>query len=198
VVPSNRIVADYPEIFDSGGSGLPPTQHIGRCQFVEEGGVGVDALAFKDSGGASREQHISRVEVVRPRSGEYRGRVHLGNPTPPLPGPELDSPERRLRRVVPQFTRPYCRICALVTPGVLRVSNAILARMAPRTTNGRIAHAKHLLNTEANVWVSTSSPTGTPHLVPLSLAWHENRILVATPTSTLTPRKVIATGHGPG
>jgi len=44
------------------------------------------------------------------------------------------------------------------------------------------------------VWVSTASPTGTPHLVPLSLAWHENRILVATPTSTPTARNVAATG----
>jgi len=66
--------------------------------------------------------------------------------------------------------------------------------MTARTTSDRIAHAVHLLDTEKNVWVSTASPTGMPHLVPLSLAWHENRILVATSTSTPTARNVAATG----
>jgi len=77
-----------------------------------------------------------------------------------------------------------------VSPG----TGSSLSRMAPRTTHDRIAHATHLLNTEANVWVSTASLTGVPHLVPLSLAWHDNRILVATPASTPTARNVAATG----
>ncbi len=66
--------------------------------------------------------------------------------------------------------------------------------MDSRTTSDRIAHATQLLETQANVWVSTASPTGTPHLVPLSLAWYENRILLATPTSTPTARNIAATG----
>jgi hypothetical protein len=100
VVSSDCIVTDNPKIEEGGWSSVPPTQHIGRCQFGEEGGVGVDALAFKDRGGAFRERDIRGVKVARPRSGEYRGRVHAANPTPPLSGLEPDSPERRLLRVV--------------------------------------------------------------------------------------------------
>jgi hypothetical protein len=40
---SDRIVACDPKILHSGCTGVPPTQHITGCQFVEEGGVGVDA-----------------------------------------------------------------------------------------------------------------------------------------------------------
>lgn len=51
------------------------------------------------------------------------------------------------------------------------------------------------LNAEANVWVSTAGPDGTPHLVPLSLAWDGTRLLVATPTNTPTVRNAAATGR---
>lgn len=45
------------------------------------------------------------------------------------------------------------------------------------------------------MWIATASPTGVPHLVPLSLAWHGDKILVATPTDTPTARNVLATGR---
>jgi hypothetical protein len=94
--------------------------------------------------------------------------------------------------IIPQrHTQPDIRILeACVSPGI----GSTLSRMAPRPTHARIIHATHLLDTEANVWVSTASPTGVPHLVPLSLAWHDDRILVATPASTPTARNVAATG----
>jgi hypothetical protein len=121
VVPPDRIVADNLKIFDGGGPGVPSTQHVSGSQFVEEGGVGVDALAFKDSGCAFRERDGGRVKVARPGRRENLGVVHVANPTPPLPDLEPDSPARRLRRVVPQFTRPYCRLWAGVRWGLLVV-----------------------------------------------------------------------------
>ncbi len=66
--------------------------------------------------------------------------------------------------------------------------------MANRTTEQRIADTIKRLESEPNVWIATASPTGAPHLVPLSLGWFEGMILVATPTGTPTARNVAATG----
>ena len=44
------------------------------------------------------------------------------------------------------------------------------------------------------MWVATASATGTPHLVPLSLAWDGSRLLVATPSETPTARNAIQSG----
>lgn len=49
------------------------------------------------------------------------------------------------------------------------------------------------LESDANVWVATASASGGPHLVPLSLAWIDERIVVATPTDTPTARNAAAT-----
>lgn len=46
-----------------------------------------------------------------------------------------------------------------------------------------------------NVWISTASPDGIPHLVPLSLAWLDDTIVVATPSTTPTARNAAATGR---
>jgi hypothetical protein len=67
---SDRIVASDPEILDSGGTSVPSIQHIDTCYLVEERRVGVDVLAFKDSGGAFRERDSGRVKVARPKSRE--------------------------------------------------------------------------------------------------------------------------------
>jgi hypothetical protein len=46
---------------------------------------------------------------------------------------------------------------------------------------------------DADAWVATASPSGAPHMVPLSFAWHGERVLLATPASTLTVRNLEAT-----
>jgi hypothetical protein len=81
VVSFDRIATDNPKIFHGGWTGVPPAKYVGGSQFVEEGGVGVDALAFKDCGGVFRERDIRGVEFYGPRSDEYRGGVHIGSPT---------------------------------------------------------------------------------------------------------------------
>src|SRR5262245_59614494 len=53
--------------------------------------------------------------------------------------------------------------------------------MPGRTRAERRADALRRLETDENVWVSTAGVDGSPHLVPLSLAWDGSRILVATP-----------------
>jgi hypothetical protein len=88
----DRIATDNPKIFDSGWTGVPPSQYVSGCQFVEEGGVGVDALAFKDRGGTFHERDSGRVKVVRPRSRKNGSRVHTGNSTrQSLPAVAKDS-----------------------------------------------------------------------------------------------------------
>lgn len=67
--------------------------------------------------------------------------------------------------------------------------------MPNRTVAERAAHARTRLSSEHNVWISTGSPDGIPHLVPLSLAWLAGTIVVATPSTTPTARNAIATGR---
>jgi flavin reductase (DIM6/NTAB) family NADH-FMN oxidoreductase RutF len=45
-----------------------------------------------------------------------------------------------------------------------------------------------------DVWVATASAEGTPHLVPLSLAWVQERVVVAVEASSVTARNLTASG----
>lgn len=63
-----------------------------------------------------------------------------------------------------------------------------------RSAAQRQADALGRLERDANVWIATASADGRPHLVPLSLAWDGERILVATPSATPTARNAAATG----
>jgi len=46
----------------------------------------------------------------------------------------------------------------------------------------------------ADAWVATASPDGAPHLVPLSLAWVDERAVLAVDGSSATARNLTATG----
>jgi hypothetical protein len=49
-----------------------------------------------------------------------------------------------------------------------------------------------MLATEAiDVWVASASEAGEPHLVPVSLAWVRERVVVAVPASSVTARNVL-------
>ncbi len=67
--------------------------------------------------------------------------------------------------------------------------------MPKRTAAERTRDALRRLETEPNVWIATASMTGIPHLVPLSLAWVDDAIVVATPTDTPTVRNASASGR---
>jgi len=66
--------------------------------------------------------------------------------------------------------------------------------MAIRSTAQRVVETLRRLETEADIWISTASPQGKPHLIPLSLAWDGTRILASTPPDTPTVRNVLSTG----
>jgi Pyridoxamine 5'-phosphate oxidase len=66
--------------------------------------------------------------------------------------------------------------------------------MAGRSASQRRTDAVGRLETDGNVWVSTASFDGSPHMVPLSLAWDGANVLVATPATTPTARNAAATG----
>jgi Pyridoxamine 5'-phosphate oxidase len=52
-----------------------------------------------------------------------------------------------------------------------------------------------LLATPAvDVWVATASAAGAPYLVPLSLAWVDDRVVISAERSSLTARNLTASG----
>ena len=67
--------------------------------------------------------------------------------------------------------------------------------MPKRTADQRTHDALRRLKSEPNVWIATASMAGVPHMVPLSLAWVNNAIVVATPTDTPTVRNANASGQ---
>jgi Pyridoxamine 5'-phosphate oxidase len=63
----------------------------------------------------------------------------------------------------------------------------------PRTLRKRIADARIRLETDVDLWLSTSDGgTGDPYLVPLSFAWDGTTVLVATPVESATGRNLRA------
>lgn len=65
----------------------------------------------------------------------------------------------------------------------------------PRDRQTRKADALATLATPAiDVWVASASGEGTPHLVPLSLAWVDERVVIAVEAASVTARNVTASG----
>jgi hypothetical protein len=65
----------------------------------------------------------------------------------------------------------------------------------PRDLQARTADTLAKLATPAiDVWVASASGEGTPHLVPLSLAWVDERVVVAVEAASVTARNVTASG----
>lgn len=66
--------------------------------------------------------------------------------------------------------------------------------MTTRDAEQRRTHAIQRLESDPNVWIATASSDGSPHLVPLSLAWDGLQVILATPTNSPTVRNVNASG----
>lgn len=65
-----------------------------------------------------------------------------------------------------------------------------------RDTETRRADAIGLLTTPGvDVWVATASAPGAPYLVPLSLAWVHDRVVIAVERSCRTARNLTASGE---
>ncbi len=68
--------------------------------------------------------------------------------------------------------------------------------MSPRDGQTRKADTLAMLATPAiDVWVASASASGEAHLVPLSLAWVEERAVIAVPETSVTARNVAAAGR---
>jgi hypothetical protein len=52
-----------------------------------------------------------------------------------------------------------------------------------------------LATPEIDVWVATAATAGAPHLVPVSLAWVGERVVIAIPGSSVTARNLTASGE---
>ena len=66
---------------------------------------------------------------------------------------------------------------------------------APRPTEQRVADTiAKLAEPNADVWVASAGPDGA-HLVPLSLAWIDERVVIALPTDSVTARNIAASGR---
>lgn len=65
----------------------------------------------------------------------------------------------------------------------------------PRDRQTRKADALATLATPAiDVWVASASAEGTPHLVPVSLAWVDERVVIAVEAASVTARNLTASG----
>ena len=68
--------------------------------------------------------------------------------------------------------------------------------MAARDRETRRADTLAMLATPAiDVWMATASSAGEPHLVPLSLAWVDERVVVAVEATSVTARNLTASGE---
>jgi hypothetical protein len=66
----------------------------------------------------------------------------------------------------------------------------------PRDLGTRVADTRAMLATPAiDAWVATATPAGAPHLVPLSLAWVREHVVLALSASSLTARNLRASGR---
>jgi len=66
--------------------------------------------------------------------------------------------------------------------------------LAPRDLAQRTADTRSRLDNDIDVWVSTASPDGVPHLRPLSFAWDGTALLVSTPEASPTGRNLASSG----
>lgn len=68
--------------------------------------------------------------------------------------------------------------------------------MPPRDAARRKSDSLAMLATpEIDVWVATASPEGREHLVPVSLAWVDERLVIAVATTSRTARDIAASGR---
>ncbi|WP_084609150.1 pyridoxamine 5'-phosphate oxidase family protein [Thermocrispum agreste] len=65
----------------------------------------------------------------------------------------------------------------------------------PRSRAQRRRDTEYRLNHDIDLWVSSASPDGVPHLVPLSFEWDGRTLLMATPTDSVTGRNLASAGQ---
>lgn len=64
-----------------------------------------------------------------------------------------------------------------------------------RSTAQRKLDAIEKLNKDQDVWVATADDRGIAHLVPLSLCWHDDMVVIAVEARSRTARNASASGQ---
>jgi pyridoxamine 5'-phosphate oxidase-like protein len=64
----------------------------------------------------------------------------------------------------------------------------------PRSRPQRRQDTEYRLTHDVDVWVSSASPEGVPHLVPLSFDWDGQELVLATPRESVTGKNLATTG----
>jgi hypothetical protein len=64
-----------------------------------------------------------------------------------------------------------------------------------RSAAQRKSDAIEKLNKDQDVWVATATDRGIAHLVPLSLCWHDDMVVVAVEARSRTARDATASGQ---
>lgn len=64
-----------------------------------------------------------------------------------------------------------------------------------RSTAQRKSDAIQKLESDQDVWVATADDRAVAHIVPLSLCWHGNEVIVAVETRSRTARNALASGQ---
>jgi len=68
--------------------------------------------------------------------------------------------------------------------------------VSPRDPQTRKADTLAMLAApEIDVWVATASESGEAHLVPVSLAWVDERVVIAIPAKSVTTTNLTASGR---
>jgi general stress protein 26 len=67
--------------------------------------------------------------------------------------------------------------------------------MAPRDLVQRTTDTRNRLHDDVDVWVSTASPDGVPHMRPLSFTWDGTTVLISTPEDSSTGRNLATSGR---
>ena len=62
----------------------------------------------------------------------------------------------------------------------------------PRSLRERQADTRAVLGRTNHLWIATASADGQPHLVPVSFAWLDGSIVIATGVDTATGRNLLA------
>ena len=76
-------------------------------------------------------------------------------------------------------------------PGVATPGLTLPTHAPPRDRATRKDHALEMLGRpDIDGWVATTSASAQPHLVPLSLAWVGQRVVIAVPASSKTARNI--------
>ena len=78
----------------------------------------------------------------------------------------------------------------------MKAVGADMTDQQPRTREQRKADTLAKLSAPAaDVWVATAAADASAYLVPLSLAWLDERVVLATDAASVTARNVISQGH---